>query len=86
MRRKSLTDRAVKDLKPQAKRYAVPDSEMVGHYVRVAPSGAKAFVVVARNPSGKQVWSTIGAADVLSIAVRKLAEGVATAVRPSRMR
>ena len=31
------------------------------------PSGAKSFVTVARTPSGKQVWTTIGAADALGI-------------------
>jgi hypothetical protein len=33
----------------------------------VQPSGAKAFVTVARNPSGKQIWSNIGATDILLI-------------------
>jgi integrase len=33
----------------------------------VQPSGAKAFVTVARSPEGKQIWTNIGAADVLSI-------------------
>jgi integrase len=65
--RKSLSDHAVRELKPRAKRYAVPDPELRGHYVRVAPSGFKAFVVAARGPSGKQVWATIGAADALGI-------------------
>jgi integrase len=65
--RKTLTDRGVEALKPRASRYAFPDPEVRGHYVRVMPSGAKSFVTVARDLSGRQVWSTIGAVDVLSI-------------------
>jgi len=33
----------------------------------VQPSGSRTFVTVARDPNGKQVWTTIGAADVLKI-------------------
>lgn len=67
MARKSLTDRMVGRLKPGAKRRTIPDPDMRGHYVRIAPSGAKSFVAVARNPDGKQIWATIGAADVIKI-------------------
>jgi integrase len=68
--RKTLTDKGVAALKPRADRYAFPDPELTGHYVRVQPlpSGAKSFAVVARNPHGKQVWATIGPTDVRSIA------------------
>ena len=65
--RKSLTDKGAAALKPRAARYALPDPELRGHYVRVQPSGAKSFVTVARGPGGKQVWTTIGAADAMSI-------------------
>jgi Arm DNA-binding domain len=65
--RKTLTDRGVAALKPRPQRYAFPDPEMTGHYVRVQPSGAKAFVTVARNPAGKQVWATLGPCNVLTI-------------------
>jgi hypothetical protein len=51
--RKSLSDRGVAALKPRSKRYAFPDPELRGHYVRVQPSGAKSFVTVARDPYGK---------------------------------
>ena len=60
-RRHRLTDDAVCKLKPKAKRYTFADPELPGHYVRVQPSGAKCFVVVARDPRGKQHWRTIGA-------------------------
>src|SRR5262245_54927513 len=65
--RKSLTDVGVKALKPRAKTFAFPDPELRGHYVRITPTGAKAFVTVTRNPNGKQVWTTIADCNVLSI-------------------
>jgi integrase len=65
--RKPLTDKGVAALKSRASRYAFPDPELRGLYVRVQPSGAKSFVTVARDPYGKQVWTTIGAADVLGV-------------------
>jgi integrase len=65
--RKSLTDKGVAALKPRAQRYAFPDPELCGHFVRVQPSGSKSFVAVARDPYGKQVWANVGAADVLKI-------------------
>jgi integrase len=67
IRRKTLTDKGVQALKPRAARYAEPDPELRGLFVRVQPSGSKSFVVVARDPYGKQIWATIGAADVLRI-------------------
>jgi hypothetical protein len=39
-----------------------------GHYVRVQPSGAKSFCAVARDPTGKQVWTTIGTPERMPIA------------------
>ncbi|MEE8506109.1 MAG: integrase family protein [Kiloniellales bacterium] len=65
---KTLTDRMVAKLKPGPKRLTMPDPLMRGHYVRVTPMGAKSFVAVARDPDGKQVWATLGSADVLAIA------------------
>ena len=66
--RKTLTDAGVRALKPRAARYAHPDPELAGHYVRVQPSGAKSFVAVTRDPGGKQVWATIGPVDLMSVA------------------
>jgi hypothetical protein len=40
---------------------------MTGHWIRIQPSGAKSFVTVARNPAGKQVWTTIATTDVMGI-------------------
>ena len=62
-----LTDQGVKALRPREARYAEPDPEMAAHYIRVQPTGAKSFVVVTRDPYGKQVWTTIGSTDHLKI-------------------
>src|SRR5262245_60726810 len=89
--RKTLTDKGVESLKPRASRYAFPDPELRGHYVRVQPSGAKSFATVARDPSGKQVWSTIGPVDVLTIdaareqareAIRRVRDGLPAFAAP----
>ncbi len=66
--RKTLTDLQVAKLKPGPKRITLPDPLLRGHYVRVTPKGAKSYVAVARDPDGKQVWTTLGRADMLSIA------------------
>jgi integrase len=68
MARKSLSDVGVAALKPRASRFAYADPELAGHYVRVQTSGAKSFCAVARDPSGKQIWTTIGAAEMLQVA------------------
>ena len=68
MRRKTLSDIGVANLKPRDKRYTYPDPELRGHYVRVMPSGAKSYAVVSRDPvSGKQVWAAVGNAEALKI-------------------
>ena len=66
-RRKALTDNMVAKLKPGPKRLTLSDPELRGHYVRVTPTGAKSYVAVARDPGGRQIWATIGGADVLTI-------------------
>ena len=60
MARRELTDSMVAALKPKSKRYTVADPKLPGHYVRVASTGHKSFVAVARSPSGKQGWHTVG--------------------------
>jgi integrase len=65
--RKSLSDKGVAALKARPRRYSYADPQLTGHYVRVQPSGAKAFVTVAREPAGKQVWTTLGATDLMTI-------------------
>jgi integrase len=89
--RKTLTDRGVAALKARPQRYAFPDPELTGFYVRVTPGGRRTFVTVARNPDGKQVWTTIGATDVLTIAearetgrevIRRVRAGLAAVEAP----
>ena len=72
--RKTLSDKGVAALKPRAERFAFPDPELRGHFIRVQPGGSKSFVTVARDPNGRQIWHTIGNADALQIeAARDLA-------------
>lgn len=67
-RRKTLTDKMIKAMKPDPdKRLAEPDPDCRGLYVRITQKGAKSFCAVARNPSGDQVWATIGSTDHISI-------------------
>jgi hypothetical protein len=65
--RKTLSDKGVRALKPRPTRFAFPDPEMAGHYVRVTPNGAKSYVAVTAAANGKQTWVTIGKAGVLTI-------------------
>ena len=67
MARQTLTDLMVKRLKPGAKRRTIPDPLLVGHYVRVQPSGAKSYCAVARDPYGNQKWATVGSTDHFAI-------------------
>ena len=64
---RKLNDRGVAALEPREARYAVPDPELVGHFIRVQPTGAKSFVAVTRDPRGRQIWTTIGKATVYTI-------------------
>src|ERR1035438_7310940 len=66
-RRRYLTDEGVARLQPREKRYIHADPELIGHYVRVLPTGVKSFLTVARDPFGKQVWTTIGRCDRIKI-------------------
>lgn len=83
MARKTLTDKGVGNLKPRDKRYAHPDPELRGHYVRVTPTDAKSFCAVARDPvSGKQIWATIGGTDLMGIEeAREKARGAIKRIR-----
>jgi integrase len=67
MARKSLTDKGVAALKPRSARYSHSDPQLTGHYIRVTPNNAKSYACVARNPDGKQVWTTIGDCAVMPI-------------------
>ena len=67
LRTKRLDDNGVAKLKAKGKRYAVPDPELRGHYVRITPTGVKSFWVVARDPVGKQHWRPIGTPGQMTI-------------------
>ena len=81
IRSKRLDDDGVAKLKSGAKRIAIPDPELRGHYIRVNPSGAKSFWAVARNPSGKQTWKRIGEPPMSIIDARKHAMKIIGAIR-----
>jgi integrase len=83
-RRKTLTDKMVSALPRRAKRYTLGDPEQRGMYVRVMPRGPSVYCAVARSPYGKQIWATVGSADVIKIeearerartAIRRIKEG-----------
>jgi integrase len=66
-RRKTMTDKMVAALPKRRRRYIVSDPEQRGLYVRIPPSGPNVYAVVARNRYKKQVWHTVGSADVMGI-------------------
>lgn len=72
-------ERTVATIKPDPKkRLTISDPDTRGLYLRVTPAGHKSFVIVSRDPNGKQVWATIGDCDDYTLAqARELAgEGV----------
>lgn len=92
MARRTLTDRQVANLQPRAARYAFPDPELAGLYVRVTPNGAKSYAAVARAPGGRQVWTTLGSTSLLTIdearaaaraAIRRVKAGLAAVEPPA---
>jgi integrase len=66
-RRRGLSDKQLTTLRRQSKRYILSDPELRGHYVRVPPEGPIVFAAVARAPTGKQVWATLGTTAELRI-------------------
>ena len=83
-RRATLTDKMVAALPRRAKRYVLSDSEQRGMVIRIMPKGPNVYAAVARDPYGKQVWATVGSADLLKIqeardkarkAIRRIKEG-----------
>jgi integrase len=71
LRTKRLDDDGVLKLKAKKTRYAVPDPELRGHYVRITPTGAKSFWVVARDPTGKQHWRPVGSPGQMTIGLAR---------------
>lgn len=68
MPRQNLTDRAIKAAKPAASARDISDALVPGLAVRVLPSGAKSFVLVARFPgSSNPTRRSIGPYPVVSL-------------------
>ena len=65
-KRQRLSDGIIQNLKVKT-RTNIADPGLAGHYVRVTPNGAKTFACVARDPSGKQHWHTIGSCDHITL-------------------
>src|SRR5262245_15221263 len=82
MVRQAFTDKSVQRLEPRDKAYSFPDPALPSHYIRVMPSGVKSYCAVAKDPRGKQVWTTIGkTTDTTLDAARERAKAVMAAVR-----
>ena len=63
-RRREFTDSHVRVL---TKPGLHADPRTVNLFIRVQPSGAKSYVCVAREPGGKQRWTTLGRTDHMKI-------------------
>jgi integrase len=64
---KQFTDLDIAKLPVKRKRYAEPDTDQRGLYIRVTPKGTKSFVAVATGLDGKQIWKVIGHADIMPL-------------------
>src|SRR5262245_30583284 len=82
MSRRPFTDKSVAKLEARDKPYSFPDPALPSHYIRVMPSGVKSYCAVAKDPRGKQIWTTIGKTTDLTLdAARERARSVMAAVR-----
>jgi hypothetical protein len=81
LRRKHLDDEVVAKLPAKGKRYSRPDPELPGHYVRVSPTGAKSYWVVARGPDRKQKWRPVGKPPMKLADARDVAKGILATIR-----
>src|SRR5262245_51868662 len=64
----TLTDRAIRALKPEAKMREISDAVVPGLIIRVMPSGAKSFNLNARYPgSSNPTRRSLGAYGVISL-------------------
>ena len=80
-KRQRLSDGIIQNLKVKT-RTNIADPGLAGHYVRVTPNGAKTFACVARDPSGKQHWHTIGSCDHVTLdAARNEARRIMGAIK-----
>lgn len=93
MRASRLTDKRLENLKPKAKRYEIFDGG--GLAIRVGPSGSKTWVMIYRDPAGRQRRATLGLYPALGLADARirhtqklkalgLGQAIAPAVSPRR--
>jgi integrase len=65
--------------------YSHADPALPSFYIRVMPSGVKSYAAVAKDPRGKQIWTTLGKTTDLNIEeAREKARAVIAAVRAGR--
>jgi len=86
-KRRTLTDKQVVALPRKQNRYTIPDPEQIGHYLRVPARSSRAaisFAAVARDPNGRQVWVTIGGADIGVDQARELARHAIKRIKAGR--
>ena len=80
------TDKQVAALKPEPAKFAVRVKDMTGLYLRVTPQGFKSYAAAVMDPHGKQVWATLGGADVLSVdAARDMAREVKARIKAGEL-
>ena len=87
-KRRGLTDKQAAALPRKDKRYNYADPELRSHYLRVPARSSRApiaFAAVARNPEGKQIWTTLGTIEALGIdQARELARRAIARIRSGR--
>jgi integrase len=66
-------EKEVATAKAGSKRRVIFDPETTGLALIVTPKGKKSFSIVARDPSGKQVWKRIGEPGGMSVAAARAA-------------
>jgi integrase len=82
MARRTLTDKGVAALRPRARVFDFPDPELPGHFIKVQPTGSKAYYVAPRGPDGKQKWVKVGDASLMDVdSAREKARDAINAVR-----
>jgi integrase len=87
-RRFRFTDKRIEGLAREPKRCIMADAGQRGLYARVPARGSASpviFVATARDPHGRQVWGTIGGADVTTVEeAREAARGIIKRVQAGK--
>lgn len=65
--KKSITDKAVKALRPKEKPYEVRDTDLQGFLLRIQPSGAMTFYFEYKNPAGKKNRHRLGSYPTMTV-------------------